>query len=301
MNKYLLLHLVGLTATFCTNCTPQPSVRIEEAIYENRPHYVVHTPTATYWYDQAGGGLSRLLDQESNDWISFKQEPLASYPASAAAGFRGLPNFVFQSEESGAGHPGFEQCRSEVLDGYRIRSRSLSGTWQWTWTFHDSHASVTMEQVDPDHAYWFLYEGTPAGIFSPATQYWGTDAEGYHTHNPDYYAGERATGHWQWAYFGDSSNARVLFVGMVQLDTHEDLLGFLGNTEAGLSSADGMVVFGFGRKQGAIPLMTAEDNTFVIGFLDQQVSSKETHGILAEKIHSVLSAARRDSSAGKRQ
>ncbi|MGB3587589.1 MAG: hypothetical protein WBA23_13665, partial [Tunicatimonas sp.] len=113
MNKTSFLITLFFAIGIClSSCT---SVSIEEAMYEDRTHFVVKTTSATYWYDQAGGGLSRLIDSEGNDWVNFKKDPLNEYPASAAAGFRGIPNFVFQSDDSGAGHPGFDQCRSEVV------------------------------------------------------------------------------------------------------------------------------------------------------------------------------------------
>ncbi|MEM9673466.1 MAG: hypothetical protein AAF992_12780 [Bacteroidota bacterium] len=287
MNKFYFLSLLGLfTIIVFSSCS---SVQIEEGSYEGRAQLVVRTSKATYWYDRAGGGLSRLIDSRGNDWIGFKKDPLSEYPASAAAGFRGMPNFVFQSDDGGAGHPGFDQCISEILDGNKIRTTSISGKWQWTWTFYDTYASVTMEKVDTNHAYWFLYEGTPGGKYAPDTHYWGTDTEGYQTNIPDYYAGERVIGNWRWAYFGDQSTDQLLFIGMSEQDEHNDLLGFLGNTENGLSSPDGMVVFGLGRQKGAIPLMTAVNNTFYLGLLDQSVSSSDEHESVATAIQTLLS------------
>lgn len=287
MNRLNFLSLLVLLSTvFVSSCS---SVRIEEDSYEGRSQLVVHTLNATYWYDRAGGGLSRLIDSQGNDWIGFKKEPLSEYPASAAAGFRGIPNFVFQSDDGGAGHPGFNQCTSEVLDGNKIRTTSKSGKWQWTWTFYDTYATVIMEKVDPNHAYWFLYEGTPGGQYSPDTHYWGTDTEGYQTHTPDYYAGERVIGNWQWAYFGDQSADQLLFIGMAESDNHTDLLGFLGNSEAGLASPDGMIVFGLGRQKGAVPLMTESNSTFYLGLLDQSVSSSMEHESIMKVIQQILS------------
>lgn len=287
MSKSLVFIFTLFFLSYLSACSSP--VRIEEGIYEDRPHLVVHTKEATYWYDRAGGGLSRLIDTEGNDWIGFKKDPLGEYPASAAAGFRGLPNFVFRSDDGGAGHPGFNQCTSEILSKNQVRTISKSGKWQWTWTFYDSYATVTMEQVDPDHAYWFLYEGTPGGSYSPNSYYWGTDIEGYQTSTPDYFLEERAIGEWQWAYFGDQSVNRLLFVGMQQPDNHADLLGFLGNTDEGLNSPDGMVVFGFGRQKGATPLMTTTDNTFYVGFLNQIVSSATDHAEVSQRIQQILS------------
>ncbi|MEO0331945.1 MAG: hypothetical protein AAF223_09695, partial [Bacteroidota bacterium] len=221
MNKLLpSVFTAFFLCIFFSSCT---FVSIEEAMYEDRPQFVVKTASATYWYDQAGGGLSRLIDPEGNDWIAFKKDPLSEYPASAAAGFRGMPNFVFQSEDGGAGHPGFDQCTSEIVGENQIRTYSNSGKWQWTWTFRDTYATVTMEKIDAEHAYWFLYEGTPGGSYSPNDFYWGTDDRGYQTELPDYCKEERATGNWQWAYFGSKTCPRTLLLGIQEPDSHIDL------------------------------------------------------------------------------
>lgn len=257
-------------------------------MYEDRPHFVVQTASATYWYDRAGGGLSRLVDPEGNDWITFKKDPLSEYPASAAAGFRGMPNFVFRSNDGGAGHPGFDQCTSEVVDDNQIRTYSNSGKWQWTWTFYDTYATVRMEKVDTEHAYWFLYEGIPGGNYSPEDYYWGTDKLGYQIQLPDYFKEERAIGDWQWAYFGSKTCPHTLLLGMQEPDSHSDLLGFLGNTSDGLFSPDGMVVFGFGRQRGAVPLMNHLGNTFYVSLANFSVSSAEEHEKVIERVRQLL-------------
>jgi len=245
-------------------CTPQPlGVAIYEGTYEDRPHFIVHTSFATYYYDLAGGGLSRLLDPEGNDWVAFQREPWDRYPASAASAYRGLPNFVFRSADSGAGHPGHDQCRSEVQGDMAIVSRSLSGKWQWRWTFYPDHAKIEMLKTDPEHPYWFLYEGTPGGQFDPDHAYFGTDTGGPWDSTWDYYAGEELYGLWQSAYFGHDSATYELHITQQEPDSLPDTFGYLGNTEAGLSSPDGMVVFGFGRAKGAQPLMTGR-NVFVV-------------------------------------
>jgi hypothetical protein len=121
-----------------------PEVRITEAIYEGADHFVIHTPAATYWYDKAGGGLSRMIDRDGQDWIAFRREPWNQYPEAAASAFRGLPNFVFRGTDGGAGHPGHTKCRTEQLNATTLRTTSLSEKWQWEWTFFEDHAQVSM-------------------------------------------------------------------------------------------------------------------------------------------------------------
>jgi hypothetical protein len=51
---------------------------ITEAAFEGRPHFMVRTERATWLYDRAGGGFSRLLDREGRDWINFGAERLTA-------------------------------------------------------------------------------------------------------------------------------------------------------------------------------------------------------------------------------
>ena len=265
------------------------AIRITEGSYAGRPHFIIDTPGAVYYYDRAGGGLSRLIDVQGRDWIGFWPEPWNEYPASAASAYRGIPNLVFGSDDGGAGHPGHDQCRSERVGDHAIRSVSTSGHWQWTWQFYADHARMDVEKVDPDHPYWFLYEGTPGGRFDPSHQYFGTEEEGPVVEVPDYLEGERRVGTWRWAYFGHDNVDRILFVAQQPPDDH---VGYLGNTDAGLAAPDGMVVFGFGRKKGAVPLMT-EPRSFFVGLQEEAVQGEAAHRRLADRITKVLERAQR--------
>jgi len=251
--------------------------KITDTTWLDKPHFKITTKTATYLYDKAGGGLSSLFDAESNDWIAFNESGNDEFPASAAGRFRGLPNFVYGSDNSGAGHPGFEQCVSQKISDIEILTTSKDGIWQWRWQFSDKHAQVTMEKVDPDHAYWFLYEGIPGGSFQPKSSYWGTNTRTPTQKAPNYVKGDKLYENWDWIYFGREDTPRVFFIKMQTPDQHSDLFSYLGNTEEGIDADNGMLVFGFGRKNNAIPLMTATDNTFVLGFYPKQVNSKKQY------------------------
>lgn len=259
------------------------SISIREGRYEGAGHFIIHTPAATYYYDKAGGGLSRLIDPAGNDWIAFKREPWNEYPASAASAYRGLPNFVFGSDDSGAGHPGHEMCESKLVDERTIRTTSRSGKWQWEWTFFKDYAKVEVLKTDPEHPYWFLYEGTPGGAFDPSRQFYGTSAGGSHRDQPDYYAGDKTFGNWQWAYFGHEAVERVLFVVQEEADELSDTFSYLGNTEAGISSPDGMVVFGFGRAEGAKPLLR-KAHTFYLGFVEYGRKMGKVHRKVDQRV-----------------
>lgn len=265
------------------------SIKITTTTYEGRDHFLITTPVAVYYYDRGGGGLSRMVDQDSRDWIAFKKEPWNQYPASAASAYRGIPNLVFGSDDSGAGHPGHDQCTSEQVNDNTIHTVSKSGKWQWTWQFFDDYAQLSIQKVDTAHPYWVLYEGTPGGEFAPGQQYFGTSKEGPDHRKPDYYAGDKIFDHWQWAYFGHREADRVLYLAQLHSDAYRDTFSFLGNSEAGIESEDGMVVFGFGRAEGAQPLMKGS-NTFLIGFYEAPVLTKRAHRKFTKRMNKRLRA-----------
>lgn len=277
-----LVSISGLTAEGIRG------VSITEGRYEERPHFIIATETATWWFDKNGGGFSRLIDRSGTDWIAFKKEPLSQFPASAAAGYRGIPNAVFGrgNPDAGAGHPGFDQCRSTLESTNTIRSVSRSGDWVWTWSFHSTHARMTVERVDPDHPFWFLYEGPIGGSWSPATHYWGTNQGGPRRDRPD--IKQQLFGRWRWVYFGDHSAPRALFVAQVKPDDVLDTVWYLGAQDGGsIDAADGMVVFGFGRGPGARPLL-CRPQSFVVAFYERSIQTEADHATAGAWIESLI-------------
>ncbi|MEM7514032.1 MAG: VCBS repeat-containing protein [Bacteroidota bacterium] len=256
------------------------AIQIHEGTYEERAHFVITTPAAIYYYDMAGGGLSRLFDREGKDWINFRMKPWGEYPAAAAAAFRGIPNSIFQSEDGGAGHPGHDQCISIRVDDHTVRSTSKSGKWSWEWTFKEEYAELQILATDPDHAYWFLYEGTPGGMFDPENSYFGYNKGGPLTTQWDYYKGEKLFDQISWAYIGHEMVDRVLLLSQLAPDTLSDTFSYLGNSEEGIGSDDGMVVFGFGRGEGAKPLLT-QPMRFRVQFIEQAIRSQDDHAEIA--------------------
>ncbi|BFM07945.1 hypothetical protein [Halioxenophilus aromaticivorans] len=263
------VRVLSVTIIFTFFCQAALAVRITESHYQGRPHFIIETKLATYYFDQAGGGFSRLIDNDGKDWIEFKKEPLESFPASAAAGFRGMPNALFgdANPDNGGGHPGFNQCKSYVVDRQSIHTQTKSGRWAWTWSFTETTATMVMTKADPSLPWWFLYEGPIAGSFTPKEKYWGTDKGGPRrdvpAKNSQYYD------HIQWAYFGDINSTKVLYLAQHQPDQQIDTVWYLGSSKKGSAKAvDGMLVFGFGRGQKAQPQLTGQGQTFTVGLLE---------------------------------
>lgn len=271
----LLIYLVANTTSI------RADVKISEAEYEGRAHFVIRTATAEYWYDRAGGGFSRLIDVDKRDWISFRASPLKEVPASAAAGFRGLPNLVFGKDnpDAGVGHPGFDKCTTELLNTQTLLTRSLSGTWEWYWSFSDDHATLTILRNDPDHPYWFLYEGTIGGRWSPSTHFFGTDRSGPSKNSSD--SKSQSTLSSRFVYFGDDSSDHVILLVQNEPDELVENLWYMGATPDGLDAPDGMVVFGFGREKGSKPLLR-KPLSFRVGFVEtaQAIGRDQLHNLV---------------------
>ena len=260
------------------------SVSISEGSYEGRAHFIVHTTQSTYYCDKAGGGFSRIIDKQGNDWVSYKNEPWNEYPASAASSFRGLPNLVYGSEsDGGAGHPGHDKCTTEQVGTHQLRTSSNSGHWTWSWTFYEDRALLTIEETDPDQPYWFLYEGTVGGTFNPARCQYGLEGTGLLQDLPDFYSGAIRTGNFDWAYFSAETSDQLFYVAQTSTDSIPDMMSYLGSEGAGLESADGMTVFGFGRSDDSSPLLSGENN-FLIGFLDKGINHEEASKAIENKM-----------------
>jgi len=277
-------------------------IQIVEGRHEGRRQFVIRTDAATWYYDRAGGGFSRLIDRGGRDWIAFSKSPLKQYPESAAAGYRGLPNLVFGSgnPDAGAGHPGFDRCESEIVAKDTIRTRTRSGKWSWTWTFRETSATFTMEQADTNDPWWFLYEGPIAGTFAPTQKFWGTDRGGPRRTTPD--TQHKLFESWRWIYLGDVSVRRVLFLAQHQEDDLADTLWYLGSSQQGAATApDGMVVVGFGRGPGTRPLLRGAGQQFTVGFLETDVSNAVQHTRVARKIESAMRSTSETSSPRARQ
>lgn len=279
---FLLIVVSGMIVLSCNK------ISIEDETYEDRAHFKIETKTATYYFDKAGGGLSRVIDSDGIDWVNYNGDPHAVVPSGASGGYRGIPNMVYRYEDGGAGHPGFDKCISEKVDKNIIRTKSKSEKWQWAWTFYDDHASLTIEKADPDRTFWFLYEGPVAGSFNPASKYWGTDLGGPRNETPSLNRGENIVGNWQWVYFGDNETDRIFFVAQHPKDTLNDFLAYMGDTREGNSSPDGMMVFGFSRDKGTKALETKQGVMYVIGFLERRVTSAEDHDWVSNQINEKL-------------
>jgi hypothetical protein len=110
---------------------------------EGQECFEIMLENATLYYQKEAGGFSSIIDTEGNDWIGFRLDSIKQYPLNAASEYRGLPNLVFRSDDSGAGHPGFSQCKSILISDNQIKTVTNSGKWEWTWTMKGRRPVLT--------------------------------------------------------------------------------------------------------------------------------------------------------------
>jgi hypothetical protein len=157
----------------CPDCPLPPvvtnPVTVDSLTYENQLTYLIDTPRADYYYHTEGAGLASLIDNDSQDWISFHD-----ISGSRTAGeYRGIPNLVFKENQPANSyfHPGFTNAHSNVVSAGPLKvtvfseSDDPANLWQVRWEFYPAYARLTVLTVGTTNSgdYWFLYEGTVGG------------------------------------------------------------------------------------------------------------------------------------------
>jgi hypothetical protein len=242
---------------------------------EGQDCFIIGTTEATYYYQKAAGAFSSITDLNGKDWIDYNTYN-GFDPASA---FRGLPSLSFADS---LGHPGFTLCTSVQVGDTTIVTTSNDGLWEWQWDFTECQAAMTITKVPSGGVYSFKYNGPPYGNYGPSN-YWGAEGIGFHAETRNY--GSRdTTGSFQWAYFGDTTRNRILFVGQMVKDSVPDNYKRMDG-----ANNNGMVSFSFGNN-GTADLMNAVNNTFKIGFLEQKVYDSSSHEKAAAAINTLLYA-----------
>ncbi len=219
--------------------------------------YKIETPTATYYLEKVGAGLSSLIDRDGNDWLGFHPKP-----GSGAGGeYRGFPNAVFR-EAGSYFHPrnaGTDPCVTTVEEEHPqrvvISAWSHNGKWAGRYEFTPHACIFTMTKMPRDHKYWVLYEGTPGGQYND-DDWWMTSAKPERqsllaNHEGDILGPE-------WIAFGDKKLNRVLFLSQLNDDPHPDRFYQMQKK---------MTVFGFGR-EGMTKFLDSVPRSFAIGLVE---------------------------------
>jgi|688.fasta_scaffold479787_1 hypothetical protein len=230
---------------------------VENAEDAGLPAYKIETPSATYYLEKSGGGLSSMIDRDGHDWLSFNPAP-----ASGAGGeYRGFPNAVHQ-QAGNYFHPKNQGTEPSTLkveragsDRVTISAVSSNELWAGTYDFFATHCTFTMTRMPADKRYWVLYEGTPGGQYDD-TDWWMTSAIKVPqpmtvNHEGDIPAPE-------WIAFGDPRLNRALVLWHHEDDPFPDFF---------YQMQQKMTVFGFGRKK-VQKFLDSVPQRFSIGFLE---------------------------------
>lgn len=257
----------------------RPLVQVESARDESADNidcYRIETPTATYFLDKVGAGLSSMVDRDGNDWIGFHPKP-----GSRAAGeYRGFPNAVFK--ESGsyfhARNSGTDPCVTKIEesspDRVVISAVADNGLWAGRYTFTPTACTFTMTKMPQGHSYWVLYEGAPGGACDES-DWWMTAADDRKHPLTENFDGDLSAGSGtgEWIAFGDKRQPRMLVLSHAQDDPHPDRFYQMEKS---------MTVFGFGRA-GMKKYLGSVPESFSIGFVE---STEPSAGAIFAARHS---------------
>lgn len=216
--------------------------------YQGQASYRLTTTNATYYYHKQGAGFASIIDTNNKDWLSYK--PTGNY----SGNFRGIPNMV---HPEGFFHPGNTGSSSQILSQGPLKvvisSQTGNGLWKADWEVYPKFIKMTLKSQG--HAYWFLYEGTPNGVFNPSTnQMTLSNGETFTTAQE----WKKDIPNPEWLFFSDNGTNRSLFISHLEDDSHIDSYVNGGNI---------MTVFGFGR-DGTKKFLTVTPAHFYVGITD---------------------------------
>lgn len=272
---WLGMGLLSLMLFGCSMSNENYRVHLTEGIDESAgpvPAYIISTPSATYYLEKHGGGLSSMLDKDGVDWIGFNNIKGSGHKGE----YRGFPNAIHKQDGSyfHAMNAGTDTARGEVLieleNHVRIAFTSENGKWVGQWDFYPTHCDFTMTTVSPGYHYWVQYEGVPGGSMDD-TDFWYNSATDIRHPINDSFNGDLPSP--EWYAFGDESSPRMIFLLNHDDDTHPD----------NYVSRPYMTVLGFGRHEKNKFLNTPK--TFSIGFVESveyEKVSKEVATVLKQ-------------------
>jgi len=208
-------------------------------------------------FHKDGGGFSKLLDAQGNDWISWNSQ------TGSLGDFRGVPNAV--KPPLGYFHPGrLNSTTSRIVSQgplkITLESSSLDGSFVSTWDVYPKYATFTMTKAAD--RFWFLYEGTPGGSVQLGNDVVvtaaGTEVPIDGTFQNDF-VGE------EWAYVADKALGRSMYFAHHQDD---------GSVESYRLLDGRMPILGFGRGGNGLnfpylaPVVNGEPQRFTVGLAD---------------------------------
>ena len=253
----LMASVLCMTLAGCGVKSP-PTVQLSHGVDESAggdPAYIITTPSAVYYLEKSGGGLSSMLDREGVDWLGFHKAPGSGHKGE----YRGFPNAVHRQDGNyfHAMNAGTDASTSivdiESEDHVRIVVTSGNGEWEGHYDFYPDRLDFTMSKVSPGYKYWVQYEGVPGGEMD-RTDFWYSSASPKKTLIDEPFLGDLPGP--EWMAFGDENSSRMIYALHHEDDNHPD----------NYVSRPDMTVLGFGRKNKDKFLTTPQ--TFSIGFVE---------------------------------
>ena len=258
-----LAGLLGLAACAQDDSAPKHSstqnvIMLSHGVDESSggdPSYIITTPTATYYLEKQGGGLSSMIDVDGIDWLGFHKEAGSGHKGE----YRGFPNAVHRQDGNffhamNAGTDASTSVISLETDQHiRITFTSGNGQWEGQYDFYPDRCDFTMSRVSPGYKYWVQYEGVPGGTMDES-DFRYSSADTLRHPIMESYSGDLPAP--EWMAFGDVASPRMLYVLNHGDDEHPD----------DYVSRPHMTVLGFGRRNKDKYL--TEPSTFSIGFVE---------------------------------
>ena len=252
----LLFLLIGLGA--CTKQANDNKIYLSHGVDDSAgggPAYIITSPTAIYYLEKEGGGLSSMIDSDGVDWLGFHNKKGSAHKGE----YRGFPNAIHKQDGSyfhamnAKTDPSNSLVEIESAKHIRIRFTSDNDQWQGQWDFYTDRCDFTMSKISPGYKYWVQYEGVPNGTMD-STDYWMSSSDTKRHSIDESFLGDLPSP--EWMAFGDPNSPRVLYM------LHHEDDQFPDN----YVSRPDMTVLGFGRKNKDKFLSTVQ--TFSIGFVE---------------------------------
>ena len=249
--------LLSLSLSGCASVS-EPVVQLSHGVDESAggdPAYIITTPSAVYYLEKTGGGLSSMIDRDGIDWLGFHKAPGSGHKGE----YRGFPNAVhrqdgnfFHAMNAGT-DPSTSEVDIETDDHVRIIVTSGNGAWEGHYDFYSDRLDFTMTKVSPSYKYWVQYEGVPGGEMD-RSDFWYSSAS-----SEKHLIDEPSSGDLpapEWMAFGDENSPRMIYAFSHEDDEYPDTY---------VSRPD-MTVLGFGREDKDKFLTTPQ--AFSIGFVE---------------------------------
>lgn len=217
--------------------------------------YIIKTPSAIYYLDKAGGGLSSMIDKDGVDWLGFHSKKGSGHKGE----YRGFPNAIHKQDGSyfhamNAGtDPSTSIVNIESEDLIRITFTSENNKWEGHWDFYPNRCDFIMTKISSGYKYWVQYEGVPYGKMD-ATDFWLASVDKKKHPITEPFLGDLPAP--EWMAFGDENVSRVLYMLHLEDDNFPD----------NYVSRPDMTVLGFGRQNKDKYLDTVQ--SFSIGFVE---------------------------------